>query len=136
MSKRTLYLFASLASVVGLSWVLFNVLAPGGAHTPDLCPFRNVTGLPCPSCGSTHAVLKLLKLDWKGALYDNPLGYVVAAALVVLPAWILYDLVRRKASFYFFYKRSEAVIGKRWVALALILLVTANWIWSIYKYTL
>ena len=136
MSKRTLYLFASLASVVGLSWVLFNVLAPEGAHTPDLCPFRNVTGLPCPSCGSTHAVLKLLNLDWKGALYDNPLGYVVAAALAVLPAWILYDLVLRKSSFYSFYTRSEAVIRKRWVAVTLILLVTVNWIWSIYKYTL
>jgi len=134
MSRKKLYLFVTLASVVGCLWVLFNVISPGGAHTPDLCIFKNITGIPCPSCGTTHAVLKLMHLDWKGAFYDNPLGYIIAAALLVLPAWMAYDYSQKKSSFFTFYKKTEAFIRRPWVAAMLILLVTANWMWSIYKF--
>lgn len=134
MSKGKLYLFAALASAAGILWVLLNREAPGGAHVLSPCLFRNVTGIPCPSCGSTHAVEKLLKLDWRGAFYDNPLGYVIALSLIVVPAWLLYDVLSRKSSFYRFYSQCEKVIRKPWVAATLIVLITANWIWNICKY--
>ena len=43
-----------------------------------LCPFRRLTGLPCPGCGSTRAVMSLLHGEPAKALAWNPL---VTAAL-------------------------------------------------------
>ncbi len=132
MSKKGLYLFASIASVAGIAWLAFAAADPHASGS--VCLFRNVTGIPCPSCGSTHAVLKLMHMDWMGALQDNPLGFVLAAALLVLPVWLLYDLVRKKSSFYHFYTLSEAFVRRRAVAIPLVALVLANWLWNIYKY--
>ena len=37
------------------------------------CPFRALTGLLCPGCGSQRAVHNLLNLDIKGAFKENGL---------------------------------------------------------------
>ena len=29
------------------------------------CPFRNIVGIPCPTCGVTHALVSLFWLDLK-----------------------------------------------------------------------
>ena len=44
-----------------------------------LCPFKTVTGLPCPGCGITHAFLSLGRLDFSGAYAQNPLVFPLAA---------------------------------------------------------
>lgn len=47
-----------------------------------VCPFRLLTSLQCPGCGSTHAIGALLRLDWRAALTHNLLFPVEAAYLV------------------------------------------------------
>jgi len=37
------------------------------------CPFRVVTGIPCPSCGSTRSLVHLAHGDIAGSLILNPL---------------------------------------------------------------
>ena len=37
------------------------------------CPFRAVTGIPCPSCGSTRSLVHLANGDIAGSLILNPL---------------------------------------------------------------
>ncbi len=78
--------------------VLFVLLAaarllPARLFTWYRCPFRHVTGLPCPTCGVTRATLHAVRSDWLGALELNPLGaiglglsmlYVGYAAVVVM----------------------------------------------------
>lgn len=115
--------------------MLFNVANPDRAQALDVCLFKNITGIPCPSCGSTHSVLNLLQLDWKRAIDDNPLGFVLLAGLLVLPFWMIYDFAAKRSTFYNFYTLAEAYARRRWVAIPLIALVVANWMWSIYKYT-
>lgn len=134
MSRKAVYIFGAVASLTGYIWVLFNIISPNGMHTPNLCLFKNVTGIPCPSCGTTHSVLKLVQMDWSGALMENPLGYVTGAGLLVIPVWIIFDLLKGTSSFYNQYKKTEELIRKRWVAASLIMLITANWIWTILKY--
>jgi hypothetical protein len=55
-----------------------------------VCVFKGLTGLPCPTCGSTRAAAALFGLDVAGALALNPVVTVVA---VVMAAWALVDLV-------------------------------------------
>ena len=67
--------------VLGALWRT-DLLAMG----PTLCPFRLVTGLPCPGCGSTRAVGAFAAGDFSAAMALNPFGvaFAVAAALYVL----------------------------------------------------
>jgi hypothetical protein len=56
-----------------------------------------LTGLPCPTCGSTRALGRLFALDMAGAFAMNPL---TALAALTLGAWAVADLVllpRRRA---------------------------------------
>jgi hypothetical protein len=46
------------------------------------CPFHEVTGLLCPLCGGTRAVLRLLDGDLVGSLGLHPLALPLAALVV------------------------------------------------------
>jgi len=54
-----------------------------------VCMFKGLTGLPCPTCGSTRAAARLFDLDLPGALAMNPLATVVA---VTIALWAVVDL--------------------------------------------
>ena len=55
-----------------------------------VCVFKGLSGLPCPTCGSTRALGRLFRLDFAGALALNPFTTLVA---VVIAAWAVADLV-------------------------------------------
>lgn len=80
--QRALRLGAALAWPLAIAstptW-LRSGLGPG-------CPFRALTGLPCPLCGGTHACAALVQGDWAGAWAANPgaLGLLALASLWVL----------------------------------------------------
>jgi len=62
-----------------------------------LCVFKGLTGLPCPTCGSTRALGRLFALDFAGALAMNPFTALVA---VLVAGWAVADLAllpRRRA---------------------------------------
>ena len=58
---------------------VFEWLRPAGSDV-TLCLFRNATGLPCPTCGTTRAVLAAADGRILDAALFNP--FVVAAAIV------------------------------------------------------
>jgi hypothetical protein len=53
--------------------------------------------------------------------------------MLVAPVWISYDFIQKKESFYTAYLKIETILRKRKVAMLLIVLVIANWIWNIKK---
>ncbi|HMF08115.1 MAG TPA: DUF2752 domain-containing protein [Thermoanaerobaculia bacterium] len=74
---------------LGLYWgavaaalLLLMPLAPEAALAAPPCLFRSLTGLPCPTCGATHAMVALSQLRLASALGNNPL--VAAAAVAFL----------------------------------------------------
>jgi hypothetical protein len=44
-----------------------------------VCPFRALTGLPCATCGMTHAFVHLAHGEAAAALAASPLGALLAA---------------------------------------------------------
>ncbi len=41
------------------------------------CPFKYLTGVPCPGCGTTRSVISLVHGDLHRALFYNPLGLLI-----------------------------------------------------------
>jgi hypothetical protein len=61
------------------------------------CVVKGLSGLPCPTCGSTRAFGRLFELDIAGALAMNPFTTLV---VVLIAGWAVADLVllpRRRA---------------------------------------
>ena len=134
MTKRnSLYLFALLAIGAGIVWIGWNY-----NHHSDtnLCLFKAVTGFPCPSCGITRSMLSLYHWNLRDAIWHNPLGIIMGLALCILPLWMLYDIIKKRSSFYNFYCRLETALRNKQLAIPLIALVVINWVWNIYKYHL
>ena len=66
---------ALLALIAGTLW-LFTSLGVG-------CPILWLTGFPCPTCGTTRALLALLRLDFHGYLFYQPFAVPLIAAVVL-----------------------------------------------------
>jgi hypothetical protein len=84
-----------------LRWLVVPFLAVGGAlvavaaWAPDLllgvahCPWRDATGLPCPTCGGTEAAVRLAHGQWAAAWRTNPLAPLLVLGVVAWGAWAL-----------------------------------------------
>ena len=132
MSKKKIYAIVLIACLSGFVYLFLNTHY-GKNSFFGLCIFKNVTGIPCPSCGTTRAIQFILQGKIIESLYMNPFGIIVAVLMTIAPFWILYDVIFKKESFLFFYKKSEETIRIKWLSIVLIILVVTNWIWNIYK---
>lgn len=48
------------------------------------CPIKFISGLCCPGCGMTRAVISAIKLDFKQAFYYHPLWCAIALIALLL----------------------------------------------------
>lgn len=119
-----------LGAATGFTIALLPYAQRLAAFLPP-CPFRAVTGIPCPTCGTTRALVALSRGQLAQALVNNPmftLGLVLAglAALV----WTLNHGRGMRIT------QALAPLQYRWpwwlrvgVALALV----ANWAWVLAR---
>jgi hypothetical protein len=92
----------------------------------SLCYLKLITGLPCPTCGSTRALGRLFALDAPGAFAMNPLA---AFAVALLVAWAAADLAllpRGRALGIEVKPRLGSVLRA-----AAVVAITANWAYLI-----
>jgi len=79
--------------LVGLGALAVAALALYGLGLPPVvCPFRAITGVPCPTCGGTRAVAALLAGRPGAALAWNPLLTAAAGAwgvFALYAAWVI-----------------------------------------------
>ncbi len=131
MKKNKLYKFVLLLSLAGLGWVVLNLfnlnILPG-------CIFHKITGIPCPACGSTRAVIALINGDFKEGMHANPLGILTTLVFAVMTVWIARDLFHKKETFYRFYLKINTSFKKKIVCIPFIILLLINWIWNISKH--
>ena len=132
MSKNKLYTVFLIASIAGYAYFFYTLNHSESTHF-SVCMIKNVTGYPCPSCGTTRAIQLLLQEKFVASILMNPFGIIVAILMIVVPLWILFDLITKKETFFTKYKKAEAIIRIKGLAIFLIILVVLNWIWNIYK---
>ena len=114
---------AALWMVCAASAVVLRPLWIAAAGFFPPCLWHSWTGWPCPGCGTTRAVVRLLHADPAGALAVNPLAACAVVAFVagglVSPVWFACGG-----------RRPYLTEGHRpaWVA-AFVVAVLANWAW-------
>lgn len=134
LSRNRLYLLISGACFAGYAWLFIAArLLNSREEGFEPCLIKNVTGIPCPSCGSTRSVLNLAAGDVAGALLANPMGLLVAAIMIAGPLWIMYDLVTGRETLFLLYRKIERWLRKPGLYIPLIVIVLINWIWNIIK---
>ena len=96
---------------------------------PIGCPFKTITGIPCPGCGGFRVTQYLLKGEILKALYTNPLSCLFCLFCATLPFWSFYDCYKSKQTLKNF-------LTTKWSNKILIIMgiiLFANWIWNIIK---
>ena len=91
-----------------------------------------MTGLACPTCGGTHALVSLTQGRLLAAFAENP-GVVIAG--LAFGVWVLWGLVAMAWT-----RLRIAVVltprEKRALRLAVLVLFLGTWLWEICRLTL
>lgn len=80
--------------VLALLIVIYALFDPTGNAWFPKCPFRLLTGLECPGCGSQRAVHRLLHFDIPGALSQNAL---LVLAIPYIVTGFIFDVCRSES---------------------------------------
>lgn len=96
--------------------VILYILAKNGISVD--CPINKFTGLLCPGCGNTRAVMALLRLDIAGAFSFNPLFPIEFFYLI----WV-YVFACKK---YLKTKRFSYSPPYQWLDLAILVILTVG----------
>ena len=99
--------------------------------TFTVCLFKNLSGMPCPSCGSTRAILLLLEGNLLDSVKMNPLGIPMIAALLLFPFWVVFDLVMDRSSLINTFHQLEESLKKKYISYPAIGAVLLLWSWKI-----
>lgn len=75
-----------LAGAVALAFLLPSARIEDG---PVLCPFRLLTGLPCPACGLTRSWVHLAHGQVGESFAAHPLGPATMLLAVVAAGWVI-----------------------------------------------
>ena len=111
---------AALAAPVA-AWAWLRLLGLG----IPACTFHRMTGLPCPTCGTTRAVLAALDGRVLEAVRWNPLVVTAIAAFeaggLIAPIWLAGT------------GRVPVLEGRVpvWIRIAAVVLFVANWLWLV-----
>jgi hypothetical protein len=135
MSRKRIYRLLGLFSLAGYAWLAWNGAGlVSGKLVPGVCMFKSIMHIPCPSCGATRAILLFLHGNIVESLLLNPLGALLFIALIVVPIWLLADVLLKRESLFRFYNGMENTLRKHvWISVPLIAIVLVNWFWNIAK---
>ncbi len=129
----TLMLTLTLAAYAWVGICFFSNGIDKSSNSIHPCFIKTVTGIPCPSCGTTRSVMLILHGNFFDAFRLNPLGFVAVFILAAMPFLVLYDAVKRNDLLFSLFTKSENIIRNRKSAAALILFFLILWGWNIHN---
>ena len=115
----------AFAAIAALSFLVARFLPVLDVHYQ--CTFRALTGLPCASCGMTHAFVALAHGDAGGAWAASPLGALVAGG-----AWAYALLDAARLALGLPWPRLS-LPAWRGMAIAVVGATALNWGWMILR---
>ncbi len=86
------------------------------------CTFHTLLGIPCATCGSTHAALAFSHGDFSGAWRFNPLATLGYFAIAIYDVYALLVLVRRTP-------RLRLVVSRQYVVPLISGAIFLNWLY-------
>lgn len=119
-----------LLYITGLVWLFLFFLVDVDVV---LCPFRALTTLPCPACGTTRALVCVAQGYVGRALLLNP------NILFILPATIIYtvagiiDLLFGKSYIPFLYGKVKALLSNKLILAAFLLFESLVWLHNLLR---
>jgi hypothetical protein len=123
IDHELLWLSVSLGSALGIwAWMQLKLPLPP-------CPFHQLTGWACPSCGITRCLRALLEGRWLQALYFNPLACLAVLAGVIYNLYALIVVLGRTPRWRWWPKAAHAW---RW-RMAAIGALSLNWMWLLWQ---
>ena len=73
------------------------------------CPIKYTTGVSCPGCGMTRALISLVRLDFESALYYHPLVFLLPFAAALLCIFTAKKMFKTRR--YFVYAAAALLIA-------------------------
>ena len=102
-------------------------------HT--LCLFKSLTGIACPGCGTGRGIQCIIHFQFIDAIKFNPLSLLVFIGTVIIPFWLIFDLIRKKISLFNAFKKFDLFMKQHQILFwSMILIFIANWLWNIKKF--
>lgn len=110
----------TLTSFIVLSAIILYYFNPAGSQLYPSSPFRAITGLYCPGCGSLRAIHQMLHGHFLTALDLNPL-------MVLTAPYLIYSFISYTSPVILGTKIPQVYIKSAWIQLFL-KVVLAYWV--------
>ena len=118
---------ALLWLAAAVSAIILRPLWLAAAPHLHACVFRSLTGIPCPSCGTTRAATAFLQGDLMTAFINNPLAALVGLLFVAgAPIAVIWTTAKWSIP-------SLSNPLPLWVRIGAVCLIAANWIYLIVR---
>jgi Protein of unknown function (DUF2752) len=119
--------------ITGMVWAAVNLISAG--NTPTVCLLKNVTGIPCPTCGITDSVVHLLNGNVNAAFASNALGIPFAIMLLALSVTASVKLFIKNHTVLQLISSYEKWINNHLAFVVFgVLLVLVNWLWILFRF--
>jgi len=119
--------FGIIFILISAYFFLYYFSSSINGHT--VCIFKNITGVPCPACGSIRATMLLFYGQFWESVLVNPFGIITNILIIGSIIWMIIDILKGKETYFPFLKKDW-----NWkVKILLLLIILLNWIWNIEK---
>jgi hypothetical protein len=101
-ANKTLKIYGIAGTLLTLAIPYFIMLHNDGASletAQSLCPFKMLTGFPCPGCGITKSLIFLYEGDLSKSIYYHLFGPVAFLFCLITIAVLTIELITQKEYF-------------------------------------
>lgn len=91
------------------------------------CSFKELWGVPCPSCGMTTSWAHMTKLQVTSSFAANPGGALLALTGMLVGPWLVMTAI--KGDWYIGVPQNWVIIT---VGSSLLVVIIVNWIWQVW----